>query len=126
MIKKMGVMIVTISLSFFACTQSRPIEEIIVEKEGEGAAQVIYEMNDQRKLREFTGIVESFKWYAAGLYIGTEYTFTWRGEKYDVHLHKDKSVEIFRTRDGENERTVLLAEEAGPFLEMMTGGKMER
>ena len=53
-------------------------------------------------------------------------TFAWGGKKYDVHLHKDKSVEIFRNRDGSTERTVFLTEEAGPFLEMMTGGKMER
>ncbi|MBW3112641.1 hypothetical protein KYJ26_12420 [Bacillus sp. MCCB 382] len=126
MIKKMGVMIVTISLSFFAWTQSRPIEEIIVKKNGEGAAQVVYEMNGQKRLREFTEIVESLKWHSTGLYIVTDYTFTWGGEKYDVLLHKDKSVEIFRIKNGEAERTVLLAEEAGPFLKKMTGGKLER
>ncbi|PFA62800.1 hypothetical protein CN378_17300 [Bacillus sp. AFS015802] len=126
MIKKMGVMIVTISLIFFAYTHSRPIDEITVEKKGEGAPQVVYEMNNQKKLREFTGLVESFKWYSTGIYTGTDYTFTWGGEQYDVHLHKDKSVEIFRIRDGEIERTVLLAGDAGPFLELMTGGKMER
>lgn len=88
--------------------------------------EVVYEKNDQNRLKESTETVESFKWYSTGLYMGTDYTFTWNDEKYDVHLHKDQSVTITRTRDGANERTVLLSEEAGRFLEMMTGGEVER
>ncbi|MBN8193264.1 hypothetical protein JI667_14025 [Bacillus sp. NTK074B] len=55
MIKKTGVMIVTISMSFFACTQSRPIEEIIVEKNGEAERTVLLPGEAGPFLKKMTG-----------------------------------------------------------------------